>query len=156
MVDASGIGPLLGKGVKNMLQERFAHADSRIGDRPAVGDLRVSGVDTGKERGDGAADFVVFDAVGINIEKNLPQMQRTSVYPRKSDRIGMGIVGHGDAGFGGPLFDNGQHLHGQTVQIQRFAGQGDLSAFQLAHLQNVVDEGKQMGWPPPASFPGWC
>lgn len=81
LIDAAGIRVFLGEGVENMLQKLFTHTDARIADRPAVGNGLLVLFHHLEQRGDGAPHLVVLDAVGVNIQEYLPQVDGTSVDP---------------------------------------------------------------------------
>ena len=49
-----------------------------------------------------------------------------------------------NARLGGALLHDGQNIAQKAVQIERLVRQRDFAAFQLAHLQHIVDEAEQM------------
>ena len=145
LIHTAGIRMLLHKGIKNVFYKMVAHANAGIRDRPAVNHLLFGFFHSLHLGVHLAAGAVVFDAVGVNIQKQLAQMQRAAVYTAAIARLGCGqIILHGNGKPGGAALYNGDDLGKQLPKRKGFVRQHDLAAFQLAHLQHIVDQRKQM------------
>ena len=94
--------------------------------------------------GDFTAGTVVFDAVAVNIEENLPQMQRTAVNIRVRNDGFVLFVLPLNAGFFGAADDNGNDIAGQLHQTDALVREDGRALLQLAHLQHIVDERQQV------------
>ena len=145
LIDAPRVGVLLRKRIKDVRQERLAHADARVADHPAVSDDPIRLADALADRFHAAADLVVLDAVAVDIQKHLPQVQRAAVYVADLHPLGLlPIVFQRNARLRRALLHDGQNIARKLVQIERFVRQHDFAAFQLAHLQHVVNQAEQV------------
>ena len=144
LIDAAGIRVFLGKGVENVLQKLLTHADAGIADRPAVDNVLLVLFHHLGQRGDGAAHLVILDAVGVNIQENLPQVDGASVDPEIRGLVRVFIEGHGNAGLRRSLSNNRQNLLPHPVRVHRLVSQCGLAAFQLAHLQHIIQQRHQV------------
>ena len=125
-----------------MLQEVLAHAHSGVGNGPVIGNGPIIPGCTLYSGFDLSPCPVVFDAVSVNIQKNLPQVQGTSVDIRALERIR--TVPHRDVCLCGPLADDAAHLMGNLFQIHRLMGQLRSSVLQPANLQDIIDQRQQV------------
>ena len=145
VIDAPRVGVLLRERVKDVRQKRPAHADARVADHPAIGDDSIPLADVLAKRRHAAADLVVFDAVAVDVQKHLPQVQRAPVYAVGLHPLELPpVIFKRNARLGGALLHDGQNIAQKAVQIERLVRQRDFAAFQLAHLQHIVDEAEQM------------
>lgn len=125
-------------------QKVLAHADARIADRPAVGAHAVMLFEHIHDRRDLSAGAVILDAVAVNIEKYLPQMDRTAVnIGVRDDGLALFIVPF-DARFHRAADDAADNVLRQVDQADKLVRQHGFSVLELAHLQNVVDQREQM------------
>ena len=90
------------------------------------------------------------NAVAVNIEENLPQMQRTAVNIRVRNDGFVLFVLPLNAGFFGAADDNGNDIAGQLHQTDALVREDGRALLQLAHLQHIVDErhARKVGFQP--------
>ena len=124
----------LGEGIEDMLQKRLAHADAGVGNGPAIGHHLVFHPQALEARGDASPHPVILHRVAGDIQQHLAQVEGAAVDVGQLHGVRALVADHGDAGLSGPLLDDGEDIRGQRFQVQRFSGQHDLSALQLAHL----------------------
>ena len=98
-----------------MLQKFLAHADTRITDDPTIGNPSVRNAKTADSRFHPAAAFIIFDAVAINIQENLPQMEGTAIDSADFHALEASFISQRDACFRGTLFHNGQNIPRQLI-----------------------------------------
>ena len=92
---------------------------------------------------DAAADFAVLDGIAVDVQEDLPQMQRTSVHIGEgADRLR--VMVYGEPGFRGLCLHNGDHFFVQLRNRECLMSQNDVVGLQLAHIQNVVHQTEQM------------
>ena len=137
IVYASDICTFLGKRVKNMLQKFLIHTDSCIPDRPAVSNCSIFDSQTGAGCFYLSANLIVLDTVTVNIQEDLPDMQRTSINAIVNYTFRIFIIFQYDPGFCSTLLYDHQNIPGQLSQVHRFMEKNHFTAFQLAHLQNI-------------------
>ena len=124
-----------------MLLEFLAHADAGVG----AGELDPGGLAVAaflpQGHSDGAVVLVVLDGVAHNVH------HQPLYVDRAADEIGVGqvdvVAEYADAAPGGLLFQHILQPGQQLDHVERPVFEHDLTGFQLAHVQNFIDELQQ-------------
>ena len=134
---------LTGELLKDVLLELLAHADAVVLDAELIaGPARRRTVFLGNTDADHAACGGKLDGIGQNVQQDLVQPQRVG-----DDILVLHI--HGINEKRQPLcrnigLDDGAHIVDEVRQMHRFFLDLYLSALDAAHIQHIIDEGKQM------------
>ena len=91
-----------------------------------------------------AAAAVVFDAVAIDVQEDLTQVQLAAKDVSVRDAFLPLMVFHAHARIGGEQLHDVGDISLQTHQINRLARKLELAFPKLACLQRIVDKGKQV------------
>ena len=143
-IRAARVVAFLGKKVKHVLQELRTHANARVADLPAVGNVAVivfGNVDLCKDL---AVGTVVFDAVAVHVEQDLAQVQLAAVHVAVLDYLLVGLVDHGDLGLDSASFHDVVDLLRHMHDVKRLMVDLERAVFELARLEHVVDQRQQM------------
>ena len=144
VIITAGIAVFLRKRLENVLKEILAHADAGVRNSPAVGAFAVLLVQCLHDRGDRAARTVVLDAVAVNVQENLPQVQRTAVNVRIGNNGLALFVIPAQTVFDRTIDHNIDDIARQIHQTDAFVCENDRAVLQLAHLQHIVNERQQV------------
>ena len=79
LIGGAGIAALLGKGLEYRIQKLLAHTDAGIGNDPAIGSNAVVLRQCLYNGGDLSAGAVILNAVAVNVQEDLAQMEGAAV-----------------------------------------------------------------------------
>ena len=127
-----------------MFQKLRTHAYTGIRNRPSVCTDSILYIYNFCYGSNLSSRPVILNTISVDIQKNLSQMQGTSIYIRILDFRLFFLINPLNFFFCCPVNDNALNLIGQFFETDIFMSKNNLAFFNFTHLQNIINKREQI------------